>query len=245
MSSHLIRIFNWSNNFTPIPVAARSKQRVYGCSPAVMAGSNPAGARISVSCECYVLFTYRPISRPGESYRAGMCHWVWSRTVFTLCTYSTYVEESRLKEIIILLKTLCLWISNSTFPVLSRLTRIEKAVKNTTIIVIYRVLVYIQMSQPTTCFGLFYLGHLQVGYLGQRKCTIVQYNHWIRGGGTRSRLQNVNNAYFNTTSSYTRPIFANEISSPPDFSGYIALLYIFPDQGIQPEDGLTRRGRNM
>ena len=25
------------------------------------------------------------------------------------------------------------------------------------------------MSQPTTCFGLFYLGHLQVGYLSQRK----------------------------------------------------------------------------
>jgi len=38
---------------------------------------------------------------------------------------------------------------------LSRLSRVEKAVKNTTIIVIYRVLVYIQMSQPTTCFGLF------------------------------------------------------------------------------------------
>jgi len=38
---------------------------------------------------------------------------------------------------------------------LSRLTRIEKAVKNTTIIVIYKMLVYIQMSQPTTCFGLF------------------------------------------------------------------------------------------
>ena len=31
----------------------------------------------------------------------------------------------------------------------------RKAVKNTTIIVIYKVLVYIQMSQPTTCFGLF------------------------------------------------------------------------------------------
>ena len=38
---------------------------------------------------------------------------------------------------------------------LSRLTSVEKAVKNTTIIVIYKVLVYIQMSQPTTCFGLF------------------------------------------------------------------------------------------
>jgi len=60
---------------------------------------------------------------------------------------------------------------------LSRLTCIEKAVKTTTIFVIYKVLVYIQMSQPTTCFGLFSLGHLQVGYLSQRKCTIVQYNH--------------------------------------------------------------------
>jgi len=38
---------------------------------------------------------------------------------------------------------------------LSRLTHVEKAVKNTTIFVIYKVLVYIQMSQPTTCFGLF------------------------------------------------------------------------------------------
>jgi len=60
---------------------------------------------------------------------------------------------------------------------LSRLTHIEKTVKNTTIIVIYKVLVYMQMSQPTTCFGLFYLGHLQVGYLGQRKYTVMQYNH--------------------------------------------------------------------
>jgi len=38
---------------------------------------------------------------------------------------------------------------------LSRLTRVEKAVKNTIIIVIYKVLVYLQMSQPTTYFGLF------------------------------------------------------------------------------------------
>ena len=37
---------------------------------------------------------------------------------------------------------------------LSRLTRVETAVKNTTIIVIYKVLVYIQMSQPATCFDL-------------------------------------------------------------------------------------------
>jgi len=51
------------------------------------------------------------------------------------------------------------------------------AIKNTTIYVMYKVLVYIQMSQPITCFGLFYLGHLQVGYSGQRNYTIIQYNH--------------------------------------------------------------------
>jgi len=38
---------------------------------------------------------------------------------------------------------------------IGRLTRVEKAVKNTTIFVICKVLVYIQMSQPTTCFGRF------------------------------------------------------------------------------------------
>jgi len=38
---------------------------------------------------------------------------------------------------------------------LSRLTRVDKEVKNTIIIVIYKVLVYINMSQPNTCFGLF------------------------------------------------------------------------------------------
>jgi len=32
---------------------------------------------------------------------------------------------------------------------------------------------------------------------------------------------------------------------PPDFNGYTELLYISSDQGIQPENGLTRRGWNM
>ena len=43
------------------------------------------------------------------------------------------------------------------------------------------------MSQPTTCFGLFYLGHLHVGYLSQRKI----YNSAmqpLKSGGTRSRF---------------------------------------------------------
>ena len=74
---------------------------------------------------------------------------------------------------------------------LSRLTCVERAVEYTTIIVIYKVLVYIQMSQPTTCFGLFYLGHLQFGYLSQRKCKLI--------------------------------------SSPPDFNGCTALVYISSD----------------
>jgi len=43
----------------------------------------------------------------------------------------------------------------SSSVLVSRLTRVEKAVINTTIIVTYKVLVYKQMSQPTTCFGLF------------------------------------------------------------------------------------------
>jgi len=41
------------------------------------------------------------------------------------------------------------------------------------------------------------------------------------------------------------PHFCKRDHVPPDFTGYIVLLYISSDQGIQPEDGLTRRGRNM
>ena len=43
---------------------------------------------------------------------------------------------------------------------------------------------YVQMSQPTICFGLFQLGHLQVGHKGQRKYTIMQNYHssQVRGG---------------------------------------------------------------
>jgi len=45
---------------------------------------------------------------------------------------------------------------------LSGLTRVEKAVKNATIFVIYRVLVYIQMSYPCgamRCNALHHKGH--------------------------------------------------------------------------------------
>jgi hypothetical protein len=38
--------------------------------------------------------------------------------------------------------------------------------KHNYVYVIYKV--YVQMSQPTTCFGLFQLGHLLVGHEGQR-----------------------------------------------------------------------------
>jgi len=50
------------------------------------------------------------------------------------------------------------------------------------------VLVYIQTSQPNTCFGLFQLGHLQVGHKGQRNSTIMQMLS-LKSRGTRSRLQ--------------------------------------------------------
>jgi len=48
---------------------------------------------------------------------------------------------------------------------LSRLTRVEKAVRNTTIIVVYKVLAYIQMSQPplyNTIIVVFWLLFLHV-----------------------------------------------------------------------------------
>ena len=41
------------------------------------------------------------------------------------------------------------------------------------------------------------------------------------------------------------PNFVNEISSPLDFNDNIALFYSSSDLYVQPEDGLTGRGRNM
>ena len=59
---------------------------------------------------------------------------------------------------------------------LSRSIHIDMAVKkHNYIYVIYKVLVYVQTSQPTTCFGLFRLGHLQVGHKGQKNYTIMLY----------------------------------------------------------------------
>ena len=60
---------------------------------------------------------------------------------------------------------------------LSRQIHIECQSKHNCIYVIYKVLVYVQTSQPTTCFGLFQLGHLQVGHKGQRNYTIMQHYH--------------------------------------------------------------------
>jgi hypothetical protein len=53
-------------------MAARSKQWVYGLSLAGIAGSNHAGTRIYVLCECYVLpgrgLCDKLITRPEDSY---------------------------------------------------------------------------------------------------------------------------------------------------------------------------------
>lgn len=110
---------NQSNNFTPVPVDARSKECVCGCRPALMAIPNPPsqGYQSFVNIVCFSVtgLCEGPISHPGESYRACMFHWVWSGAVATLYTYRVYVEEARLK-IRILLKTYCIWISNLTFP---------------------------------------------------------------------------------------------------------------------------------
>ena len=44
------------------------------------------------------------------------------------------------------------------------------------------MLLYVQTSQPTTCFGLFQLDHLQFGHKGQRNYTIMHYYHSSQGG---------------------------------------------------------------
>ena len=58
---------------------------------------------------------------------------------------------------------------------------------------------------------------------------------------------NENNGYISIPPVCTHaPFFVNENSShPSDFNDYIALLYSSCDHCIQPEDGETRRGRNM
>jgi len=62
-----------------LPVAAHSKIRDYGCSLAGIAGSNPAGACMSVPCQCCVL-SGGPITRPENSNREW-CVRVWSRNL--------------------------------------------------------------------------------------------------------------------------------------------------------------------
>jgi hypothetical protein len=63
---------------------ARSKPWVCGHSLAGIAGSNPAGAWMSISCECCVLsdrsLCVGLIIRPEESYRVWCFRWVWSRS---------------------------------------------------------------------------------------------------------------------------------------------------------------------
>jgi len=60
---------------------------------------------------------------------------------------------------------------------LTRQIHIEWQSKHNYVYVICKVLVYVQTSQPTTCFGLFQLGRLQVGHKGWRKYTIMQNYH--------------------------------------------------------------------
>ena len=49
-----VQILVYSMESMPVPVAERSKARVYGRSLAGIAGSNPAGAWMVVRCECCV-----------------------------------------------------------------------------------------------------------------------------------------------------------------------------------------------
>ena len=87
--------------------------------------------------------------------------------------------------------------------------------KHNYIYVTYKVLVYTQTSQPTTCFGLFQLGHLQVGHKAKTQLHLCN----VQGVGV----------YTNVSANYMfRPLLVRPSSGC-----------------IQPEDDLNRRGRNM
>jgi len=94
---------------------------------------------------------------------------------------------------------------------LSRLAHVEKAVKNTTIIVIYKVLMYI---------------HISANYITADRCDTQPPDQTIqepRASQDPPSLPimdkyvpqtNINNTYIYTNSLCTRPIFVKEISSP-------------------------------
>jgi len=59
-----------------------------------------------------------------------------------------------------------------------------------------------------------------------RGSCIVSSGGWVSQRSAVART-NIKFTYIYTNSLYTCPFLVNEISSPPDFNGYIALLYIF------------------
>jgi hypothetical protein len=69
----LLVIFCFVKSYMPVPVAAWTKALVCGRSLSEIVCSNPAGARISVCCECCVLscrgLWEELIIRPESSYR--------------------------------------------------------------------------------------------------------------------------------------------------------------------------------
>jgi len=73
---------DWVSIKGPVPVAGRFKAWVCSRSPAEIVGSNPAGAWMSVCCECCVLsgrgLCDELITRPEESYRL-LCVVVYDR----------------------------------------------------------------------------------------------------------------------------------------------------------------------
>jgi hypothetical protein len=75
-------------------------------------------------------------------------------------------------------------IFRSAIPVVYLRTKCTKSYrygsqKHNYIYVIYKMLVYVKTSHPTTCFGLFQLGHLQVGRKGHRNYTIMHCSYVV------------------------------------------------------------------
>ena len=81
---YIYYIYFVSVNSVPISVAAWSKARICGSSPAGIASSSPSRWHGCVSCECCVLsgrgLCIELITRPEECYRVW-CVWVWFRNL--------------------------------------------------------------------------------------------------------------------------------------------------------------------
>ena len=147
---------------------------------------------------------------------------VYLRTEFTN-TCRKAVKNTTIFVIYSVLVYIQISVKNTTIIVIYRvLVYVQISVKNTNIIVIYRVLVYVQISVKNTTIIVIYrvLVYVQISVKNNYNCSIQGVRVCTNLGPKVKHNCNIQGVV------------------------YIQISY-FLGLGIQPEDGLTRRGRNM